>query len=71
MDDFFLFSKKSGIGVILGPHYCGIGATIRISQEMLCLPYAKFLLFKIMLVYFFLSGNGGGNSQFASIDSKM
>ena len=28
---------------ILGPPYCGIGATIRISQEMLGLPYAGFL----------------------------
>jgi len=27
---------------ILGPPYCGIGATIRIGQEMLCLPYAGF-----------------------------
>ena len=29
---------------ILGPPYCGIGATIRIGREMLCLPYAGFLL---------------------------
>ena len=28
---------------ILGPPYCGIGATIRIGREMLCLPYAGFL----------------------------
>ena len=27
---------------ILGPPYCGIGATIRIGREMLCLPYAGF-----------------------------
>ena len=40
MDDFFLFSKKIGFLVILGPPYCGIGATIRIGREMLCLPYA-------------------------------
>ena len=26
----------------LGPPYCVIGATIRIGQEMLCLPYAGF-----------------------------
>ena len=28
---------------ILGPPYCGIGATIYIGREMLCLPYAQFL----------------------------
>ena len=28
---------------ILGPPYCGIGATINIGREMLCLPYAGFL----------------------------
>ena len=28
---------------ILGPPYCGIGATIRIGREMLCLQYAGFL----------------------------
>ena len=28
---------------ILGPSYCGIGATIRIGREILCLPYAGFL----------------------------
>ena len=27
---------------ILGPPYCGIGATIRIGREILCLPYAGF-----------------------------
>ena len=37
LDDFFCFSKNSGF---LGPPYCGIGATIRIGREMLCLPYA-------------------------------
>ena len=29
---------------ILGPPYCGIGATIRIGREILCLPYAGFFL---------------------------
>ena len=29
---------------ILGTPYCGIGATIRIGREMLCLPYAGFLV---------------------------
>ena len=42
MDDFFRFSKKKGFLGILGPPYCGIGATIRIGREMLCLPYAGF-----------------------------
>ena len=32
---------------ILGPPYCGIGATIRIGREMLRLPYAEF--FKYLL----------------------
>ena len=38
---FFLHLKKKNVFLgILGPPYCGIGATIHISQEMLCLPYA-------------------------------
>ena len=41
-DDFFNFSKKIKFWGILGPPYCGIGATIPIGQEMLCLPYAEF-----------------------------
>ena len=39
---FFQFFKKMGFLGILGPPYCGIGATIRIGREMLCLPYAGF-----------------------------
>ena len=39
----FQFFKKIGFLGILGPSYCGIGATIRIGREMLCLPYAGFL----------------------------
>ena len=35
----FQFFKKIRFWVILGPPYCGIGATIRIGQEMLCLPF--------------------------------
>ena len=42
LDDFFRFSKKIEFSAILGPPYCGIGATIRIGREMLCLPYAGF-----------------------------
>ena len=41
---FFQFFKKFGFLGILGPPYCGIGATIRIGREILCLPYAGFLL---------------------------
>ena len=35
-----------GFGVFLVPSY-GIGATIRIGQEMLCLLYAGFFFFKL------------------------
>ena len=35
---------------ILGPPYCGIGATIRIGREMLCLPYAGFFLMNLELL---------------------
>ena len=44
MDDFFPFNKKFRFLGIPGPPYCGIGATIHIGREMLCLPYAGFLL---------------------------
>ena len=46
----FPFFKKIGFWAILGPPYHGIGATIRIDREMLCLPYAGFLN-----LYFFKS----------------
>jgi hypothetical protein len=36
--------KKKGFLGIPGPPYCGIGATIRIRREMLCLSYAGFFL---------------------------
>ena len=42
LDDFFRFSKKIGFWGILGPPSYGIGATIRIGREMLCLLYAGF-----------------------------
>ena len=44
----FSVFKKIGFLVILGPPYCGIGATIRIGREMLCLPYAGFFSFLIV-----------------------
>ena len=40
----FLFFKKIGFWGLLGSPYCGIGATIHIGQEMLCLPYVGFFL---------------------------
>ena len=40
---FFPFFKKIWFLGILGPHFYGIGATIRIGREMLCLPHAGFL----------------------------
>ena len=40
----FPIFKKIGFSAILGPPYCGIGATIRIGREMLCLPYAGFFV---------------------------
>ena len=36
----FSVFQKFGFFGILGPPYCGIGATIRIGREMLWLPYA-------------------------------
>ena len=47
---FFPFLKKNGFLGILGPSYYGIGATIRIGREMLCLPYAGFFLSLITLL---------------------
>ena len=38
----FPFFKKIRFLDILGPPYCGIGATIRIGREMLCLQYKGF-----------------------------
>ena len=36
-----VFQKFWVLG-ILGPPFCGIGATIRIGREIRCLPYAGF-----------------------------
>jgi hypothetical protein len=44
LDDFFLFFKKIWFLGILGPPSYGIGETIRIGQEMLCLQYPGFFL---------------------------
>ena len=40
----FSVKKKEGFLAILGPPYRGIGATILIGWEMLCLPYAGFFM---------------------------
>ena len=50
-DYFFGFNFFFGFLCILGPPYCGIGANIRISQEIQCLPYAGFFFFDM---YFLL-----------------
>ena len=46
-----------GVWGILGPPSYGIGATIRIGREMLCLPYAGFffLNYSFYCSYFFFS----------------
>ena len=41
----FPFLEKIRVWGILGTPYCGIGATVQIGQDMLCLPYAGFLVF--------------------------
>ena len=43
---FFPFFKKNCFLGILGQPHCGIGATISIGQEMLCLLYVGFFLSK-------------------------
>ena len=40
----FSVFPKNWVSGILGPPYCGIGATILIGREMLCLPYAGLFL---------------------------
>ena len=46
-----LYWYDAGFGGILGPPSYGIGATIRIGREMLCLPYARFL--NVQKLFFF------------------
>jgi hypothetical protein len=46
----FPFFKKIVFWGILGPPYYGIGATIRIGREMLCLPFAGFFLDILALI---------------------
>ena len=42
----FPFFKELGFLGILSPPYCGIGASICIGQEMLCLAYAVWVATK-------------------------
>ena len=42
--DFAFKTKKIRFWGIFGPPYCGIGATILIGREMLCLPYGIFFI---------------------------
>ena len=48
----FSVFQKIWVLVILGSPFCGIGATIRIGREMLCLPYAGFLVLVLNKKYF-------------------
>ena len=52
----FPFVKKFEFWGNLGPPYCGIGATIRISRQTLCLPYAGFNsnVYCLLLTFYFL-----------------
>ena len=60
---FTVFQKNWVFG-ILGPPYCGIGATIRIGREMLCLPYAGFLITSPVLSQYFPSTLQVSSSSF-------
>ena len=44
-DYFFRFKFFFWFLCILGPPYCGIGATIRIGRDIRCLSYAGFFLY--------------------------
>ena len=59
----FSFLKKNGSWGILGPPSYGIGATIRIGREMLCLPYAGFLYNTRHIQYIFFSKVGADPSK--------
>ena len=58
----FSVKKKIVFFGVLGPPYCGIGATIRTGREKLCVPYAGFFFDKMFVLLnifylFFLNGN--------------
>ena len=44
----FSVLKKIGFLGILGPPFCGIGATIHIGRDMLCLLYAGFFFINVL-----------------------
>ena len=58
--------QKNRVLDILGPPYCGIGATIRIGREILCLPYAGFFVERVKHIIFFIAvkKNGVGGDFF-------
>ena len=62
----FSVFKKIGFWAILGPPYRGIGATIRVGQEMFCLPYAGFFFFRNWDV-----SNTGGTRLDSSLVNKQ
>jgi hypothetical protein len=57
----FPFFQKIGFWGILGPPSYGIGATIRMGREMLCLPYAGFLFTHFLSSILFNWNHGGVN----------
>ena len=61
---FFPFFQKIGFCDILGRPSYGIGATIRIGQEMLCLPYAGFFLSLFFIQIEYLTFQEGQKSLF-------
>ena len=62
--------KKIGFSGILGPPYSGIGATIRIGREILCLPYAGFLK-KIVCIYTIVSAKIKGPHPYPRIGRHL
>ena len=66
---FSVFQKNQVFLSILGPPYHGIGATIRIGREMLCVLYAGFFLmiYKMYFSYFssFLDRNRPNTTKYA------
>ena len=61
---FSVFQKNWVFGILDSP-YCGICATIRIGQEMLCLPYAGFLSIYSRIGFLFI------NTYFSLIWEKI
>ena len=59
MDVSFPFFKKIGFWGIVGTPYCGIGATIRMGPELLCLPCAGFFGYVLLhrLIFLVLGHN--------------